>query len=62
MQNTYSLSKHVWNYEEFSVKYKCLDEQLKVGKYYVNTVLTLGNKCQVCLSFFYLCSNTTIYN
>ena len=35
------------------MKYKCLDEQLKVGKYYVNTVLTLGNKCHVCsLSFF----------
>jgi len=28
-----------WNYEEFEVKYKCLEEKCKVGKYYLKDLL-----------------------
>ena len=31
--------RYVWNYEEFSVPYNCVANELKIGSYYINLLL-----------------------
>lgn len=44
--------KYTWNYEEFTIKYMSIANELKVGNYYINILLKrLPNVTVIFLNF-----------
>lgn len=39
--------KYIWNYEEFTVTFNCIANELKVGPYYINVILKNLPNCKV---------------
>ena len=45
--------KYTWNYEEFTIKYMSIANELKVGNYYINILLKrLPNVTVIFLNFW----------